>query len=188
MSLSHPPTSSSSDGEGAKPNAFARLIRALTWWDWTLIGGLAALTLYTLLRALLQPTPGESYLVLRQMHYWISRAGLVIAAVMLIAAVYIGVIRKGDVTTAFRFTAYAITALMLLEVLIGAAMYFHPLIQARPYDEVHLIYGMGALLALPFFIYVETTARKRPAMGSYIWGFAMLAAILVRSIMTGAAG
>jgi hypothetical protein len=53
---------------------------------------------------------------------------------------------------------------------------------------VHLIYGLAAVLALPFFIFVEVTAKKRPAMGSYIWGFAILAGVLIRSIMTGAAG
>jgi hypothetical protein len=47
---------------------------------------------------------------------------------------------------------------------------------------------MGALLSLPFFIFVETTAKKRPAMGSYIWAFTLMIAIFVRSIMTGAAG
>ena len=44
---------------------------------------------------------------------------------------------------------------------------------------------MGAVLALPFFIFVEVTAKKRPAMGSYMWGFAVLAGILIRGILTG---
>jgi hypothetical protein len=58
----------------------------------------------------------------------------------------------------------------------------------RPYEEVHLVYGVGAVLALPFFIFVEVTAKKRPSMGSYMWGFALLAGIIIRTISTGAAG
>jgi hypothetical protein len=41
------------------------------------------------------------------------------------------------------------------------------------------------VLTLPFFIFVETTAKKRPAMGSYIWGFALLVGVVLRSIATG---
>jgi len=73
---------------------------------------------------------------------------------------------------------------MAFQALIGLIMYA---IGLRPHEEVHLIYGLGSVLALPFFIFVEVTARKRPAMGSYIWGFAVLAGVLIRSILTGAA-
>ena len=128
----------------------------------------------------------ELYPLLRDLHYIVSRVGLVIVPIMLLLAVYIGLIRHGDVTTQFRRATYAVAGLMLVEAAIGAAMYF--LIGARPGEDVHLIYGMGAFLALPFFIFVEVTAKKRPAMGSYIWGFAVLAGILVRSLMTGAHG
>jgi hypothetical protein len=81
---------------------------------------------------------------------------------------------------------YTIAALMIFQALVGAIMYF--IIGVRPYQEVHLIYGLASFLALPFFIFVERTAKKRPAMGSYIWGFVILAFILLRSILTGAAG
>ncbi len=116
-------------------------------------------------------------------HYWFSRIGLIVALVMFIIGWYIGIIKHGDVTTYYRRTAYAIVAFMFTESLIGLLMYASGL---RPYEDVHLIYGMGAVLALPFFIFVEVTAKKRPAMGSYLWGFAVLAGILVRGIMTGA--
>jgi FtsH-binding integral membrane protein len=89
------------------------------------------------------------------------------------------------VTRTFRHGVYAVVALMVVESLVGLAIYF---MGFRPSEEVHLIYGMGAVLALPFFVYVEATAKKRPAMGSYIWGFSLMTAIIVRSIMTGTAG
>jgi hypothetical protein len=123
------------------------------------------------------------YPPLQDLHYWLGRIGLVVALAMLAAAVYIGLIRHGDVTQAFRRATYAVFGFITLETLIGVAMYA---LGGRPGQDVHLIYGMGAALSLPFFIYVERTARKRPAMGSYIWGFALLMGIVVRAIMTGA--
>jgi hypothetical protein len=105
---------------------------------------------------------------------------------MLALAVYIGLIRHGDVTAWFRRASYAVAAGMVLEAAIGAVMYVF--IHARPAQDVHLIYGMGAFLALPFFIFVEVTAKKRPAKGSYIWGFTVLTGILIRGVMTGARG
>lgn len=124
------------------------------------------------------------YLFLRDTHYLLSRAGLVVAVLMLLYALYVGLVRHGDVTTAFRRGVYVIFGMIAVEALIGLTMY---LMGGRPFDQVHLIYGFGALLALPFFIFVEKTATKRPAMGSYMWGFGVLAGILIRSIMTGAA-
>lgn len=129
---------------------------------------------------------GQLYLFLQPLHYWLSRAGLAAALVMALVGIYIGIIRKGDVTRWFRRATYTVAGVMAVQALIGAIMYF--IIGARPYEEVHLIYGLAAVLALPFFVFVEVTARKRPAMGSYIWGFFILAGVLVRSIMTGAAG
>ena len=125
------------------------------------------------------------YPVLRDWHYWLSRIGIIVGLVMLGIAIYIGLIRHGDVTRWFRRGVYAMVAFMVVESLIGLLMYAQG---GRPHEEVHLIYGMGAVLALPFFIFVETTAKKRPAMGSYIWGFGIMTAIIVRTIMTGAAG
>lgn len=127
----------------------------------------------------------QLYPYLHTIHYWLSRAGLVVGLVMLVIAIYIGLIRHGDVTKWFRRGAYAVTGFIGVEFLIGLAMYASG---GRPHEEVHLIYGMGALLSLPFFIFVETTAKKRPAMGSYIWAFALMVAIFVRGIMTGASG
>lgn len=127
----------------------------------------------------------ELYPFLRDAHYWLSRIGLLVGTAMFFIAIYIGLIRHGDVTRWFRRGVYAVTAFVAVECIIGLVMYASG---GRPHDEVHLIYGIGALLALPFFIFVETTAKKRPAMGSYIWGFGLMAAIFVRAIMTGAAG
>lgn len=117
-------------------------------------------------------------------HYWISRIGLASAVVMFAFGFFIGVIRKRDVTNWYRLATYLVAGTMAFQALIGLIMYA---IGLRPYEEVHLIYGLGSVLALPFFIFVEVTARKRPAMGSYIWGFAVLAGVLIRSILTGAA-
>src|SRR3954471_10872623 len=116
-------------------------------------------------------------------HYWISRIGIVVGIVMLVLALYIGLVRHGDVTKWFRRGAYAVTAFIGMEFLLGVTMF---LLGGRPGEDVHVIYGFGALLSLPFFIFVETTAKKRPAMGSYMWAFALMVAIFMRSIMTGA--
>jgi hypothetical protein len=124
----------------------------------------------------------DLYPFLRESHFWLSCASLGIALVMLAVAIYIGIVRKGDVTPLFRRATYAVFALMLVEALIGIFLYA---MGFRPAQEVHLIYGAGTVLALPFFIFVETTAKKRPAMGSYIWGFALLMGVVVRSIGTG---
>jgi heme A synthase len=125
------------------------------------------------------------YPLLDDAHYWLSRVGLGVGAVMFGLALYIGLARHGDVTRWFRRGVYAMVALMGVEAVIGLVMYA---MGGRPHDEVHLIYGLGAVLALPFFVFVETTATKRPAMGSYMWGFGLMAAIILRAIMTGAAG
>jgi hypothetical protein len=125
----------------------------------------------------------ELYPVFHTLHYWLSRIGMVVGVVMLIIAIYIGLIRHGDVTKWFRRGTYAVVAFIGVEFLLGVLMF---LLGGRPGEDVHVIYGFGALLALPFFIFVEVTAKKRPAMGSYIWAFLLMVAIFLRSIMTGA--
>ena len=122
------------------------------------------------------------YPLFTTIHYWISRVGLLVAVLMFVLGLYIGLVRKGDVTPYYRKAVYIIAGVMLAQSLLGLIMY---IIGGRPFEEVHLIYGVGAVLSLPFFIFVEVTAKKRPAMGSYMWGFAVLAGILIRSIMTG---
>lgn len=122
------------------------------------------------------------YPLLTTIHYWISRIGLLTALVMFGIGLFIGLVRHGDVTNYYRRAVYIVAGVMLVQSLIGLVMYA---MGGRPFEDVHLIYGMGAVLALPFFIFVEVTAKKRPAMGSYMWGFAVLAGILVRGIMTG---
>ena len=123
------------------------------------------------------------FIFLHDLHFQLSRAGLIVATLMMVIGIYIGIVRKRDVTPLFRSATYFIVATMLLESLIGLVMLTQ---NAHPREDVHFIYGMAAVLALPFFIFVETTAQKRPAMGSYIWGFALLAGVIVRSMMTGA--
>ncbi|MBZ0294647.1 MAG: hypothetical protein K8L99_18930 [Anaerolineae bacterium] len=123
------------------------------------------------------------YLYLFRIHDQLARLGLALALVMLLIAVYIGILRKGDVTPLFKRGTYIIFGTMVVQALLGTVMYLF--FGGRPAEDVHLIYGVGAVLSLPFFIFVESTARKRPAMGSYIWGFALLAGIILRGIMTG---
>jgi heme A synthase len=125
------------------------------------------------------------YPLLRDAHDWISRGALAAGLVLLALAVFIGLIRHGDATPTFRRGVYLMVAVMVVEALIGLVMLA---MGGRPHEDVHLIYGAGAVLALPFFIFVERTATKRPAMGSYIWGFALMSAIVLRAIMTGSAG
>ncbi len=125
----------------------------------------------------------QLYPVILTLHYWLSRIGIIVGLIMLILAIYIGLIRHGDVTKWFRRGTYAVVGFIGVEFLFGGLMF---LMGGRPGEDVHVIYGFGALLALPFFIFVETTAKKRPAMGSYIWAFLLMVAIFMRSIMTGA--
>jgi heme A synthase len=127
----------------------------------------------------------QFYPLLRQLHDSLSDVAMGVGLVMLAWGIYVGLIRHGDVTRRFRLGVYAVTALMIVQALMGLAM---AAVGGRPYEEVHWIYGAGAVLALPFFIYVEVTAKKRPAMGSYIWGFGLMVAIIVRAMMTGGAG
>lgn len=126
------------------------------------------------------------YEMMRDLHYHISRFGLGVALFMFAIAIYIGLIRHADVTPYFRRGAYVTIGIMVFQSLLGAIMYF--IIGTRPGDDIHLIYGMATVLALPFFIFVEKTAEKRPAMGSYMWGFIILAGVIIRSIGTGAPG
>ncbi|MCY4024351.1 MAG: hypothetical protein OXF32_12985 [Anaerolineaceae bacterium] len=119
---------------------------------------------------------------LRALHDQLGRAGLVVALLMTAQAVRVGILRKADVTPRFRAATMLVFGTMLLQALLGLPMYASGL---RPAQDVHIIYGMATVLALPFFMFVEMTARKRPAMGSYIWGFGLLAGIALRSILTG---
>jgi hypothetical protein len=127
----------------------------------------------------------DLFFLLDGLHYWLSRAALASAIIMFLIGFVIGIFRRGDVTPLYRLVVYIIAGSIAMQSLIGLALYA---MGVRPYEEVHLIYGLGATLALPFFIFVEVTAKKRPAMGSYLWGFAVLVGILIRSFMTGAPG
>lgn len=126
-----------------------------------------------------------AYSIARQLHYHLSRYSLLVAGMMFALSLYIGLRKHADVTPYFRRGVYVIVGTMLIESLIGLFMFIG--IGTGPADDVHLIYGMATVLCLPFFIFVEKTAEKRPSMGSYMWGFAILAGIIIRSISTGAA-
>lgn len=125
----------------------------------------------------------NAYTLIKGVHYQLSRYGLVMGGVMLAISVYIGIIHKGDVTQWFRRGSYVIFGTMLIQALLGSIMMFG--YGTQPGAPEHLIYGIGTVLTLPFFIFVEVTAKKRPSMGSYIWGFALLVGVVIRAISTG---
>ena len=122
------------------------------------------------------------YIILLDLHYHLSRLGLAAAAVMAALGAYIGIIRKGDVTPLFRAATYVIVITMLLQAMVGIIMVTQG---GSPAGEAHYFYGAASVLVLPFFIFIEVTAKKRPAMDSYLWGFALLLGIIIRSAMTG---
>ena len=151
--------------------------------DRALIVVSAAFMLLVLIQTLVTVSAPTPYVILHELHYHIARYGIAVALVMFVLAAYIGLFKHADVTPYFRRGAYATIGLMLVEAAIGGIMYVF--VGVRPGEDVHLIYGLGAILSLPFFIFVEVTAEKRPSMGSYLWAFALLAGIIMRAIMTG---
>ena len=165
-----------------KPRPTRGWTRALTQRERRLVAGLVLALLLFCALVLAANATLAIWLQGRALHNQLGRAGLALALLMTARAVQVGILRKGDVTPLFRAATYVIFGTMLLQALLGLLLYARGL---RPTQEVHLIYGMAAVLALPFFIFVEVTARKRPAMGSYIWGFGLLTGILLRSILTG---
>jgi len=144
------------------------------------IGGFVALILIGFFSQTANPTPFALVLAL---HNHLGRFTLLIATLMFLLAIYIGLVRHADVTPYFLRGAYVVWGALVAEVLLGGVMYL--IFNARPAQDVHLIYGAGAFLALPFFYYVERTSPKRPAMGSYLWGFALMAGIIIRCLSTG---
>jgi hypothetical protein len=145
--------------------------------------GFIALVVAQTLLTVMQPTP---LVVLRALHFQLSRYGLVMAIALFALAIFIGLVRRADVQRYFRRAAILLVAIMALEALIGFTQYF--VYGLRPAQEIHILYGIASVAAVPFFMYVEVTARKRPAMGSYMWGFAILAGIILRTIATGPPG
>ena len=165
-----------------KPRPTRGWTRVLTQRERRLVAGLALALLLFCALVLFTNASLTIWLQGRALHNQLGRAGLALALLMTARAVQVGILRKRDVTPLFRAATYVIVGTMLLQALLGLLLYARGL---RPAQEVHLIYGMAAVLALPFFSFVELTARKRPAMGSYIWGFGLLTGILLRSILTG---
>lgn len=164
----------------------APFARKLTLPDGVLLGVSLAFIAIVAIDFIARFPDAGVYPVLKHLHYNLSRYGLIVSGVMLVIAIVIGIFRKGDVTPWFRRGVFVVVATMLIQVLIGLyLMYGLNIPSGRP---EHIIYGFGALLSLPFFVFVEVTAKKRPAMGSYIWGFALMLGILIRAIGTGPAG
>jgi hypothetical protein len=164
----------------------APFARKLTLPDGVLLGVSLAFIAIVAIDFIARFPDAGVYPVLKHLHYNLSRYGLIVSGVMLVIAIVIGIFRKGDVTPWFRRGVFVVVATMLIQVLIGLyLMYGLNIPSGKP---EHIIYGFGALLSLPFFVFVEVTAKKRPAMGSYIWGFALMLGILIRAIGTGPAG
>jgi hypothetical protein len=175
----HPARSSS----GLSEPPFAR---KLTLPDGVLLGVSLAFIAIVAIDFIARFPDAGVYPVLKHLHYNLSRYGLIVSGVMLVIAIAVGIVRKGDVKPWFRRGVFVVVATMLIQVLIGLyLMYGLNIPSGKP---EHIIYGFGALLSLPFFVFVEVTAKKRPAMGSYIWGFALMLGILIRAIGTGPAG
>lgn len=127
----------------------------------------------------------NAYMVIRDMHYQLSRYGLAVAILMAVLALIFGVWRKDDVLPWFRRGAYVVFGTILLQAVLGFGLLL--IFGTQPHQPEHIVYGIAAAACLPFFIFVETTAKKRPAMGSYIWAFVLLIGIIIRAISTGRA-
>lgn len=151
--------------------------------DRVLIGVTILFLLAVIINTFVQVNSPSLYLIMKQLHYHISRYALFIALLMFGIAIFIGLFKHADVTPYYRRGTYAVWGLMIFTSLVGSYMYF--IVGTRPDEDVHVIYGVAAILALPFFIFVEKTAEKRPAMGSYMWAFFLLMGMIVRSISTG---
>lgn len=123
------------------------------------------------------------YPYLQAAHHTIAWTGVYVGLLMFGIGVYIALVQRRDVTVLFRRTVYVVAGVMVMQAILGTVLWFGA--GARPVGEAHWIYGLGTAVALPYFAFVEITAQKRPAMGSYLWGFAMLVAIGFRSILTG---
>ncbi|MGB1285096.1 MAG: hypothetical protein ACPG7F_01070 [Aggregatilineales bacterium] len=156
---------------------------SLLWMDRALIALIPGFVMLILINTLQRFDEANAFVLMRSVHNHLGRFSLFVALIMFGIAAYIGLVKHADVTPYFKRGTYVIFATMLMQALMGFYLYFA--YEARPGDEVHMIYGIGTVLALPFFIYVESTSPKRPAMGSYLWGFALLAGIIIRCLGTG---
>ncbi len=122
------------------------------------------------------------YDLIYSIHYWNSRA-LIASALIVLAAALLQIFRKKDAEPWIRTLAYSVTVTVVIQVILGFLMYFQG---GRPLEpDVHMVYGVGASVALPFFVYVELTAEKRPAVGSYVLAGIILFGLVLRGIMTG---
>lgn len=139
--------------------------------------------MWVITNLMLIPSETGRYDLVKNIHFWASRVMIGAAGVMLVIAVVVGLIHRKDVTPWFRRLVFTVLVFLIAQASLGGAMW---LMNGRPGQDVHIIYGFAAVASLPFFMFVETTSPKRPAMGSYLWGFALLVGILIRCIMTGA--
>ncbi len=123
------------------------------------------------------------YLFFHTVHHHMAWTTVYAGLLLFGVTFYLSVFAKRDVTPLLRRTVYVFIGAMVMQALIGVWLLL--VVGVQPAAEVHWIYGMGAALSLPFFVFIEVTAEKRPSLGSYIWGFGMLAAVAFRSILTG---
>jgi heme A synthase len=116
------------------------------------------------------------------LHHYLSRLIPLTALILLILGLGLTLSKK-DVTPWLRTLAYALSGLIFLQAILGTTLYVRGSRALEP--DIHLVYGLGISLLMPFFIYVERTAEKRPAVGSFIIGALLVVGMSFRSILTG---
>ncbi len=105
---------------------------------------------------------------LHSAHYWLSRAGIAVGLVMLLIAIYhrLDPARRRDQMVPARRLCHD----RLYRGRVFDRRWRCTSCGGRPYEDVHLIYGLGALLSLPFFVFVETTAQANARRWAAISG------------------
>src|SRR5688572_3802861 len=98
-------------------------------------------------------------------HQYLSRLIPFTALILMLLGLAL-VFRKKDVTPWLRQIAYFLSGLIFLQGILGSILYARGSRALEP--DIHLVYGLGISLIMPFFIYIERTAEKRPAVGAFI--------------------
>jgi heme A synthase len=116
------------------------------------------------------------------LHHYLSRFIPLTALILMLLGLSLA-LRKKDVTPWLRQIAYFLSGLVVLQAILGSVLYVRGSRALEP--DIHLVYGVGISLIMPFFIYVERTAEKRPAVGAFILGALLVIGMSFRSILTG---
>ena len=122
------------------------------------------------------------YNIFQETHWILSRV-LLLGGLLLFSITGVMGLQRRDVTPTLRRVVMGLAGLVVIQALIGLVLYIQGGRALEP--DIHIVYGVGISFLLPFFIYVEMTAEKRPAIGSYIVGGILLFGLAVRSILTG---